>query len=178
SGQQTRECQNPKCKRRTSKVSLYCGYDHKLSFQPRLFFTVLLILSPALLCLALSLWASVITVYVALTSGIILYIFVSFRDFRTVRRAILLWLLPLSIAVGICVASPDYKRVLLNYGTWAYIAVFFFLVLRHIQNGLERGDHPWEVTIAAVSLSLSLYSLIFEVVKWLYGKGVGPESLF
>jgi len=175
--QQTRDCSHLLCQARTSKVSLFCWADHQLSFKPRLFFTILLVLSPALLCVGLSFRPSEMTVYIALVSAITLYVFVAFRDFRAVRRTILAWLLPLSIAIGLFVAIPGSRRFLLNL-TWMYLLVFSYLIVLHVRSGLRQGGRPLEVVIAAVSLSISLYSLIFEGLKCLHSKVFGSDVFF
>jgi hypothetical protein len=175
--QQTRECSNSSCQARTSKVSLFCWADHQLSFKPRLFFTILLVLSPMLLCVGLSYWPSKMTVYAALVAAITLYVFVAFRDFRAIRQAILAWFLPLSTAIGLFVAVPGSRRLLLNL-TWVYLLVFSWLILRHVQAGIRERRRPLEVVIAAVSLSISVYSFIFEGLKYLHSEVFGSEPFF
>lgn len=160
----------PKCKQQTAATSFFCINERLtlVAFSPRLWATATLVLAPTLVVLLLSIWNVYLLLYVILTVGILLYLRISFRHVRTVRRIVMCWTVSAFGLVGVDELLPA-DNFMARAAACAYFLLFGVLIIRRALTYVQEGDAGLSVAISMSSPVIALYSGLLEI-SWLLGR--------
>ena len=171
-------CECPVCHRKTSGLALVCRFSHHLLFERRWYITIALIFSPTLLCIALAQWQSSIVVYSALSVGLTVYVVAALRRMNPVLLRTLLWLAPALAVQELLALAPDKEMAIWNIAALAYAFTLLMLFGIHIRYSLELSSTAASIFSVALMQSVLIYSLVFNVVSWFHGRGLGPDFYY
>jgi hypothetical protein len=155
------------CGKQAPLVALYCRCFKLLAGTPKWWLSVILALSPVVLCVGLSFWNSALLLYGGLSAGVLAYLAFSLRELPNVRAVALAWIVPWLLVFGLLDAVSDRRGELLNLAALGYLAVFLVLLCRRSAFWLRVEKDPAEVLIAVILLSVTVYFLIFDLFAWL-----------
>lgn len=159
----SREC--PSCHDSTSALALHCAPRHHLYFKAGILQIAPLLLLPAALSIVLKHVPSDFVVFLCISVILTLYLAVPLRNQNTRVAVIssLLWLLPLLALTAVLEYDATISEVLIPYAVYAYIIILGIFLLAYLVAAHEPGRHL-AITISAASLSVTIWSLLYEVV--------------
>ena len=137
----------------------------------------ILILSPLLLCSALSLWKSEALIYVSLGGGVAAYLWAASRLLPTTRYRSLGWLLPMIAVVGIRgELTQGSQMIFVIWVALIFASVLLAMLTNQVADGLKHSTPRFEVVLATISISALVYSLLVEIAIWVGFFGPGNPA--